>query len=85
MARGTNSRISDVDIVVDTDDMPLEVIEFIKDNVSDGFSHIDVLCLGLLRREDKELDHFLKEAGLPENDESVYKTICKDVIWVGRT
>lgn len=81
IARGTQSKNSDIDIIVDTDSMPLVDIEFIK-NYFNSNRAVDVLLLGLLQKEDEELDSFAISMGLPINDESVYKTVIEEVIWV---
>ena len=81
IARGTQKKNSDIDIVVDTDSIPIEDIEFIKNYFSLG-RDVDVLILGLLKKEDEELDSFALSMGLPINNESVYKTIVRDVIWI---
>jgi len=81
IARGTQSKNSDIDIIVDTDSMPLVDMEFIK-NYFNSNRAVDVLLLGLLQKEDEELDSFALSMGLPINDESVYKTIVREVIWI---
>ncbi|MBQ9608890.1 MAG: nucleotidyltransferase domain-containing protein [Lachnospiraceae bacterium] len=82
ISRGCETDNSDIDIVVDTNDMPISDMNVIKDLLKEYNRNVDVLCLGLLKDEDEELDNFMKENDLPVNDESVYKTIMKEVIWV---
>ena len=78
-ARGDNKASSDIDIIVDTDLMPIADMEYIKSKF-DG-TDVDVLLLGLLKQEDEEMDSFFKEMGLPINNESVYKNVSKEVVW----
>ena len=75
-ARGDNKASSDIDIIVDTDLMPIADMEYIKSKF-DG-TDVDVLLLGLLKQE---MDSFFKEMGLPINNESVYKNVSKEVVW----
>ena len=79
VARGESTKNSDIDVVVDSDGMPINLIERVK-----GFftQDVDVLFLQLLKDEDNELDSFLKEQGLPVNESSVYKTVKREVIWI---
>lgn len=78
-ARGDNTDSSDIDIVVDTDLMPITDMDYIKSSFY-GID-VDVLLLGLLKQEDEEMDNFFKEMDLPTNDESVYKNVLKEVVW----
>lgn len=80
VARGESNNFSDLDIVVDTTDISIPLMNLIKSYFKG--QTVDVLCLGLLKKEDEELDSFLLENGLPVNDESVYKTISKEVVWI---
>ncbi|MDO5417797.1 MAG: nucleotidyltransferase domain-containing protein [Lachnospiraceae bacterium] len=80
-ARGTNDVASDIDIVVDSDGMPVADMECIKKHFRGV--EVDILCLGLLRKEDEKLDDFLKEMGLPSNRNSLYKNVLCEVIWCG--
>ena len=72
VARGTFSAVSDIDIVVDALDMPFDLIELLKSSFSES---VEVIFLGVLEADDKELDSFLESENLPINDESAYKTI----------
>lgn len=79
-ARGDATKDSDIDIVVNSDGLSIDILNIIK-----GFFHdveADILCLGLLKKEDEELDKFLTNMGLPINDESIYKTVRNEVIWI---
>ena len=78
-ARGDNKASSDIDIIVDTDLMPITDMDYIKSSFY-GID-VDVLLLGLLKQEDEEMDNFFKEMDLPTNDESVYKNVLKEVVW----
>ena len=80
VARGTATSNSDIDIVVDTDCLSLPTTNRIKSAFNGR--DVDVLCLGLLKEDDVQLDALLKGMGLPINDDSVYKTISREVIWV---
>ena len=82
VAKGTMTESSDIDIVLDIDSVSIEVMEFIKQTIESMFHReTDVLCMGLLRAEDEELDEFAKGIGLPINPNSVYKNICREVVW----
>lgn len=82
IANGSETSNSDIDIVLDTHHIDIQDMELIKKRVSDIYHRdVDVLCMGLLQDEDKELDTFAQENHLPVNDASVYKTICREVIW----
>ena len=41
----------------------------------------DVVCLGLAKQEDEELDNLLLSVGLDINEDSSYKSILNDVVW----
>lgn len=84
-ARGTNRKSSDIDVVlsyeIDTDDTDL--LMFVKDCIKKECDYkIDVVHLERLAIEDEELDNHVKSLDLPINDESAYKNILKDVIWI---
>lgn len=78
-ARGTQKRLSDIDVVLDGDSTRIEIAEYIE-----GLFNIpvDILWVNLMKEEDEELDAFALSIGLEINDESVYKTVMKEVIWV---
>ena len=78
-ARGTQKRLSDIDVVLDGDSTRIEIAEYIE-----GMFNIpvDIIWKDLLREEDEELDALALSLGLEINDESAYKTIMRDVIWV---
>ncbi len=80
-ARGEETPESDIDILVDRHDMTLENMELLRGYFKDN--DIDILCTGLLAEEDRELDAFLQAHNLPINDESVYKSVVRDVVWSG--
>ena len=80
VARGDANKRSDIDVVVDTDDLSLSSIDLIKGAFAGRV--VDVLCLGLLEKEDLELDSLMLSMGLPINDDSVYKTVVREVFWV---
>lgn len=77
-ARGEETENSDLDIVVNIE-LSLQEIEAIKNafNVD-----VDILFLNLLQKEDEELDTMLLHLKLPANEESIYKTVSKEVIWI---
>ena len=79
-ANGTSESHSDIDIVVSTDSLTIPQIDLIKSYFK-GFD-VDVLQLELLRQEDESLDSFSLSMNLPINNNSVYKTVSKEVIWV---
>lgn len=76
---GTQTEDSDIDVVLDGDSTNIEIMEEIKQlfNVT-----VDVLWLDLLKEEDEEMDSFCKEMNIPINEDSVYKTILKEVEWI---
>lgn len=77
-SRGDENEKSDIDIIVDTDMLSLEQIEFIHSQFD---KEVDVVQLKLLQSEDKRLDGLAVSQGLLINDESTYKSICKEVVW----
>lgn len=79
-ARGTNKKSSDIDIVVDANTLTIEAIEVL--NKAFKPRKADVLITGLLKDEDIELDNFLLSIGLSKNEESVYKSIMSEAIWI---
>lgn len=79
-ARGEETDISDIDVVIDTDMLTLDQINFIHDYFK---KDVDVIQLKLLKEEDKRLDDFAVSQGFPINDDSTYKSICREVIWFG--
>ena len=80
VARGSANKRSDIDVVADTDCLSISTIDLIKGAFVGRV--VDVLCLGLLKQEDLELDSLMLSMGLPINDDSVYKTVSREVFWV---
>ena len=81
-ARGTAKLRSDIDIVVDTDSLDIDIIELIKKSLKSKFNkNSDVLCLELLRQEDIDLDNLAISVGLEPNEDSAYKSIIREVVW----
>lgn len=78
-ANGTQKNDSDIDIVIDGDSTRQDIAEYIKSLFNES---VDVLWLELLLEDDIKMDNFLKEIGMSENKESLYKTVIKEVIWV---
>ena len=78
-ARGTETEESGIDIVIDINMLSLEQLELIRSKFN---REIDIIQLKLLAEEDKELDEFTLEEGLPLNENSAYKSICREVIWI---
>jgi len=64
---------------VDKPDILYAVYENMEELCSNG---IDVIWLELLAEEDKELDKIAIEITGEVNEESMYKNIEKDVIWI---
>lgn len=81
VGRNRYNKRSDIDIVVDTDSLTIEEIKRIKEHLSCFQRKVDVLQLVLLKEEDLELDAFCRELDLPVNEDSVYKTVSREVIW----
>ncbi len=80
-ARGEETPESDIDILVDRHDMTLENMELLRSYFKDN--DIDILCTGLLAEEDKRLDALMTELDIPINEDSVYKSVTREVIWSG--
>lgn len=78
-ARGTQKRLSDIDVVLDGDSTRIEIAEYIEGLFS---IPVDIIWLDLLKEDDEELDTLSLSLGLEINDRSAYKTITKEVIWV---
>ena len=78
-ANNKETKESDLDIVIDGDSTRLDIVEYIK-----GLFNIpvDVLWVNLMKQEDEELDAFAIEMELPINNNSVYKTVMREVIWI---
>ncbi|WP_026652730.1 nucleotidyltransferase domain-containing protein [Butyrivibrio proteoclasticus] len=82
IALGKEKKNSDIDFVIDSDGFSLDTIDFIKNYLHDLFKrNVDILFLPLLRKEDMELDNIAKEFDLGINEDSVYKTVNREVIW----
>lgn len=82
IARGDETSNSDIDIVVDKESLSIDEMEKIKHFISGRFHRdTDVLCMGLLKEEDEQMDMFAESCGLPKNDFSVYKTVSREVVW----
>ena len=79
-ANGTQTEGSDIDIVVNTGNLSPDEMEDIK-SYFPGVD-VDVLQLELLRQEDEMLDEFARQMGIPVNEDSVYKTVKREVMWV---
>ena len=79
-ARGTNKKNSDIDIVVDANKLTIDIMEMLKKAFEPRKA--DVLITELLKDEDIELDNFLLSIGLSKNEDSVYKSIMREVIWI---
>lgn len=79
-ARGEQTAVSDIDIVVDCNGLTMELMSEVEGYFQG--QEVDILCLGLLKEEDEEIDAFMLKEGLGVNEESVYKTISKEVIWI---
>ena len=80
-ANGRATAESDLDIIIDGDSMRLDIAEDIKSSFP---IQVDTLWLDLLKKEDDDMDLFCKENDLPINEDSVYKTIRKEVIWIDK-
>ena len=78
---GTNDKDSDIDIVVDTKELDIPTIEKLKNAFIP--MKADVLITDLLKQEDTALDDLLISIGVGKNLDSVYKSIMREVIWVG--
>lgn len=80
-ANGKATAESDLDVIIDGDSMRLDIAEDIKSSFP---IQVDTLWLDLLKKEDDDIDLFCKENDLPINEDSVYKTIRKEVIWIDK-
>lgn len=76
---GTQSKNSDIDIVIDGDSMRVDIMEYIKGLFD---VTVDVLWVDLMRQEDLELDNLAVACDLPVNKYSVYKTVMREVKWL---
>ena len=80
-ARGTAKLKSDIDVIVDTDLLEISDIELIKETLLSTFNKkSDVVCLGLLKQEDEDLDNLAISVGLEPNEDSAYKSILREVV-----
>jgi len=79
--RGDDTEESDIDIVVDTGILSVNSIFLIKDIIWND-DHVDVLLLDALRKEDEDLDELCKDMGLEIDEESPYKNIVREVLWI---
>lgn len=77
--RGEQTKKSDIDIVVKDGLLSIDEMESIKLAFT---RDVDILQLELLKKEDEELDQMLQNMGLPKNNDSVYKTILREVVWI---
>lgn len=77
--RGEETESSDIDIVVNTDRLSLEQLNFIH-NYFDR--EVDVIQLKLLKEEDKQLEEFAIREGFTGFEASTYENICKEVLWI---
>lgn len=78
-ANGTQTPNSDIDIVIDGDSTQVEIMEFVKSLFE---ITVDVLWVDLMQKEDNELDQLAIDFDLPINNNSVYKTVMREVVWV---
>lgn len=78
-ARNEATEKSDLDIIIDGNSMRQDVAEDIKNAFP---LTVDVLWLDLLKAEDEDLMAFCKANNYPINEDSVYKTVLREVIWV---
>lgn len=76
---GTNDENSDIDVVLEGDSTRIEVAEYIKSLFT---VTTDVLWVDLMKEEDLALDGLARSVGIPENKNSVYKTVMREVIWI---
>lgn len=78
-ARNEETENSDLDIVIDGDSMRQDIAEYIKHQFQ---TNVDILWVDLLKKEDEDLDSFCLVNNYPVNDDSVYKTVMREVIWI---
>ena len=78
-ARNEATNKSDLDVVIDGNSMKQDVAEDIKNAFP---LTVDVLWLDLLKAEDEDLMAFCKANNYPINEDSVYKTVLREVIWI---
>ena len=89
-SREENTEDSDIDIVYLLEDVHLNddmsidnaICKYLKDNKYDIENEFDILCLNYLEEHDIEMDDFGVKMGIGVNEDSTYKTIMRDVIWV---
>ena len=79
-ANNTQTKKSDIDVVIDGDSSRNDIAEHIKNLFFD--ENVDVLWLELMREEDEELDRLAISIGVPINENSVFKTVIREVSWI---
>lgn len=79
-ANNTQTKKSDIDVVIDGDSTRNDIAEHIKNLFLDEC--VDVLWLELMREEDEELDRLAISIGASINKDSVCKTVLKEVRWI---
>lgn len=79
-ANGTQTKNSDIDIVIDGDSSRLDIEQYIRRQFSNN--KIDIIWIDLMKADDEEADVFALKNGLDVNKYSAYKTIMKEVEWI---
>lgn len=85
VARGRETKRSDIDIVIDNSrSLDFSIFRGIEDEAKAKFGKkVDLVFLNLLKEDDEEDDILLKSLGFGINEFSPYKEICREVLWVG--
>lgn len=82
IARGEETKDSDVDVFVDGNMLDIPEIELIKQTIKDTFNRdCDVIQSELAKQEDEELDELGIRLGLGKDEESAYKNMLREVKW----
>jgi len=83
-AKGIAKKNSDLDVVVEgtrtlTGDEYFTIYNKLKQLLQIRF---DIVDLTALKEEDKEMDQMLLDMGLSINEDSAYKTMMREAVWL---
>ena len=83
-ARGEQKSRSDVDIVISgVEQLSLEEYIEITNYLDNRLSRkYDILVLDGMMKDDEMYDSILEDIGLPENEDSAYKNVKREVKWI---
>ena len=84
-SRNEQKEDSDIDIVYSVDKSlnSFNEIQFFIEKCLEKYTNdFDIIWLELLEEDDKKMDSYFEKEGLGVNENSPYKELLKDVIWV---